>query len=70
MKFADLPEHPVRGGLLPQGIEVCAGNRPPPFKSPEDAEPWLTEQMSKTGRLSQGYIVEGTPIDVSGKLHQ
>lgn len=47
--------HDGQGGLwfLEAGFGACADKRPPLFSSPEAAEPWFSEQMSKAlGRTS------------------
>ncbi|WP_134496397.1 hypothetical protein [Microvirga pakistanensis] len=45
--------HDGQGGLwfLEAGFGACADKSPPLFRNPEDAEPWLTEQMSDMPRL-------------------
>jgi hypothetical protein len=44
--------HDGQDGLwfLEAGFGACADKRPPLFPNPEDAEPWLTEQMANLPR--------------------
>jgi hypothetical protein len=68
--------HDGQGGLwfLEAGFGACADKNPPLFSSPEDAEPWLTERMSKgslwtNGRAEQLNSSEETWTRPHGTVH-
>lgn len=57
--------HDVGGGLwfLEAGFGVCANKTAPLFKSPEDAEPWLSKQISRVLERVNGQAEQLRPLE-------
>jgi hypothetical protein len=57
--------HDVGGGLwyLEAGFGTCANKSAPLFKSPEDAEPWLSKQISKVLQRVSGEAEQPRPLE-------
>lgn len=55
--------HDSQGGLwfLEAGFGACGDKSPPLFRNPEDAEPWLTEKMSKRSCRTNGQAEQLNP---------
>jgi hypothetical protein len=62
--------HDGQGGLwfLEAGFGACADKSAPLFKNPEDAEPWLIEQMSKMSRRTNGQAEQLDPPEQTTTL--
>jgi hypothetical protein len=62
--------HDGQGGLwfLEAGFGACADKRPPLFGNPEDAEPWLSEQVSKMSRQAHRQGEQVKPLEDTGTL--
>jgi hypothetical protein len=62
--------HDGHGGLwfLEAGFGACADKSPPLFRSPVDAEPWLSEQMSKISRRTKGQAEQLNPLEETLRL--
>ena len=58
-------KHDGQGGVwfLLAGFGACADKSPPLFRNPVDAEPWLTEQMSKMSRRTKGQAGPPNPLE-------
>ena len=62
--------HDGQGGqwFLEAGFGSCAGKSPPLFSTPEDAEPWFAEQISKMPRRAKGQAKNLRPLEETGML--
>jgi hypothetical protein len=60
--------HDGQGGLwfLEAGFGVCADKSPPLFRTPVDAEPWFSQQISTMVRRRNGEAENLKPLEATG----